>query len=101
VREVSVKAKSASQMAVWLPPLGGECEFGQRSIAVAKKPSTVWTLYTQRGEADRPAIPFKPQHNVNAFLEDYVHDWEWANGKLRYYSRVVGAQDGVWLLLEY
>lgn len=29
-----------------------------------------------------------PIHHRNVFMEDHVHDWNFAGGKLRYYSRV-------------
>jgi hypothetical protein len=58
-------------------------------------PRRVWTVL---GEA-KPELPMKPIHFENAFLEDRGHDWEYRNGKLKYFSRV--SDGGVWLLLEY
>ncbi|MFA5186542.1 MAG: hypothetical protein WC551_08720 [Patescibacteria group bacterium] len=65
--------------------------------AVERKPDRVWTLYCN--PAAPPNLPFEPQHNVNAFYEDYMHDWNWRAGQFRYYSRV--ADRPVWVLLEY
>lgn len=77
-----------------------ENELGKAAPSVEMKdePTRVWTLFT--GDPDKPpALPIKPVHNQNAFLEDRVHDWNWGNGRFRYGSRV--AKGKVWLLLEY
>lgn len=66
-----------------------------KPIALKDKPKRIWTLFGEKS----PELPFVPVHNVNAFLEDFVHDWNWAGGKLRYYSRVTDRP--VWILLEY
>jgi hypothetical protein len=72
-----------------------------RKLSLAEKPYRVWTLYLpEHSDKDiTPTLPIRPLHNQNAFLEDQLHDWNWANGKLRYYSRV--ALDKVWILVEY
>jgi hypothetical protein len=82
-------------------PLGGDRENATRVIDFGQKPTHMWTLYPHMDESQPPTLPYQPQHNVNAFLEDRVHDWDWSGGRLRYYSRVVNAQEGVWLLLEW
>lgn len=42
------------------------------------------------------------QHNKNVFLEDYVHDWNIAEDKLLYYSRVrVHEDEGNDVILVY
>jgi hypothetical protein len=81
-----------------------------RVLSLPVKPFRVWTLY-QPVDLDRsedstqdptvtPTLPITPVHNYNAFLEDYVHDWQWyEGGKFRYYSRV--ARDRIWILVEY
>lgn len=68
-------------------------------VDVAEKPTRVWTLYLHRDPAAVPILPYEPLHNVNAFLEDQIHDWIWRDGRLKYYSRVIDGR--VWLLLEY
>lgn len=92
---------TTQQIFVWMPPLGGDREYATRVLDFGQKPTRMWTLYPHRDESQPPTFPYLPQHSVNAILEDRVHDWDWSNGKLRYYSRVVGAQEGVWLLLEW
>lgn len=73
-----------------------------RRIPVSEKPKRVWTLI-QRGIEDSkdhpPKLPITPKHNDNAFLEDYMNDWNWHDGVLHYYSRV--ARDSVWILCEF
>lgn len=51
-----------------------------------ERPSRVWTLIV-------------PRHNVNAFVEDEMHDWNIRNEVFRYASRV--SEGSVWLLLEF
>jgi hypothetical protein len=68
------------------------------------RPKKIWTLFRHEAESDSPSLPFRPVHRVNAFLEDYVHDWndvfvEPGKVELDYFSRVVDRP--VWLLLEY
>ena len=64
-----------------------------------EKPKKLWTLYEELYSNRRPQLPYKPVHLVNAFLEDYVHDWDINNGFLHYYSRVTNG--GNWALLEF
>lgn len=35
----------------------------------------------------------EPVHLRNVFFEDAMHDWSYANGKLRYYSRIGECND--------
>jgi len=69
------------------------------ALELLEEPSRVWTLYLETDEDHPPSLPIRPKHLNGAFLEDAVHDWNWRNGKFRYYSRVVPGH--VWLLLEY
>jgi hypothetical protein len=62
------------------------------------KPKRVWTLYHFSDPSIPPGLPYQPQHNVNAFMEDYVHDWVMTPGVFHYKSRV--CEGGVWVLLE-
>ncbi len=32
-------------------------------------------------------------HHVTVFLEDRIHDWDWRDGKFRYYTRVAERAD--------
>lgn len=59
----------------------------------------IWTLFLNMDSEEKPGLPIKPVHNVNAFLEDYVHDWVYRNGILRYFSRAV--HSNVWILIEH
>jgi len=69
-------------------------------VAVRGVPRRVWTLFRERDENAPPALPITPEHLVNAFLEDRIHDWRMTgSGYLKYYSRVT--DDPVWVLLEY
>lgn len=70
-----------------------------KPVPMEREPDRVWTLFLVREEGDLPELPMKPQHRVNAFLEDKIHDWNWRNGKFRYVSRVSDGEQ--WLLLEY
>jgi hypothetical protein len=72
---------------------------GADAIALAAKPTRVWTLYRHTDPATPPELPYDPHHGKNAFLEDEQHDWNWHNGVFKYRSRV--ANSPVWLLLEY
>ena len=64
-----------------------------------EKPKRLWTLYEELYSNVRPILPYQPIHHFNAFIEDYVHDWDIRNGFLYYYSRVSGG--GTWALLEF
>ncbi len=59
------------------------------------KPTRVWTILDDA----KPTLPMVPVHNVNAFLEDFMHDWNWRNAKLRYSSRVTEGNN--WILCEW
>jgi hypothetical protein len=58
-------------------------------------PWRLWTLFD-----DSPKLPFVPQHNENAFIEDKSHDWLCSHDKtkIKYFSRVA---EKTWILLEY
>lgn len=59
----------------------------------------VWTLYRHTDPNMPPALPYHPRHHVNAFSEDYVHDWNIDHqGRFRYASRVT--DEPVWVLVE-
>lgn len=63
-------------------------------------PHQIWTLYHYTDELTRPHLPYVATHNVNAFLEAYVHDWnDDPDGYLQYHTRILDRS--VWILLEY
>jgi hypothetical protein len=63
------------------------------------RPKTVWSLYMETDPEKTPELPYHPKHNVNAFIEDYIHDWNITSGMFRYYSRVT--EGGCWVLFEF
>jgi len=77
------------------------------------KITSLWTLYDEKLMWD--SCKFNPmtgkpvetlddlalQHFKGVFIEDYIHDWSIKNGKLNYYSRVVGQGENVKILIEY
>lgn len=90
----------------WIPAgqPGAGCVNKAKRVPIAERPGRVWTLYRESDENKPPVLPIIPVHNVNAFLEDYVHDWNEVRGKdgklmLDYSSRVIDRP--VWILLEY
>jgi len=58
----------------------------------------VWTLPRWRDRSSPPELPFHPSHNINAFAEDYIHDWNIHKGMFRYASRATDAP--AWVLIE-
>lgn len=98
--------ESTKQLALWLAPHASGRLHASRSFPVdvegGKRPTRLWTLYAHTDPNVAPTLPYIPVHLNGAFLEDYVHDWDWnETGVIRYYSRVISAMDGVWLLLEW
>lgn len=84
-----------SQAVYWVPE--------SRRVELPGKERTaantrIWTLYMHSDSNVTPELPYTPQHHVNAFLEDYVHDWNHQNGTLRYGSRA--SEGKVWILVE-
>jgi len=67
---------------------------GSKSAQLSECPQRVWTLQNQN-----PSLPIQPVHGRNAFLEDKVHDWDWKNSRIKYYSRL--AECNVWILVEF
>jgi hypothetical protein len=90
-----MERKVLRQEVLWIPesrrvPFTGIVEGGNLRI---------WTLYPYTNPDEPPALPYRPAHHHNAFLEDYVHDWNVEKGFLRYYSRAIDSR--VWILLEH
>lgn len=62
---------------------------GRVSIPLTEKPVRVATIIDEMAfHEDQYLI-----HNKTVFLEDYVHDWNWADGRFRYYTRVAEQAD--------
>lgn len=70
-----------------------------RNVPLLEKPDAIWTLLHETDPNKPPKLPIVPRIRVNAFPEDYVHDWNWRRGELIFSSRV--ADGPVWILLEY
>lgn len=91
------------QELLWVPSgEGGDMPRGGFRLPYAgPMPTTLWSLTSHRDPAAPPALPFRPVHQINAFVEDAVHDWKYDTtaNLLRYYSRV--SVGGHWLLLEF
>lgn len=69
-------------------------------VKIEGKPKRVWTMFRDTDENAPPRLPITPQHRVNAFMEDYIHDWNMtSDGRFKYFSRVT--DEPVWVLLEY
>lgn len=90
------------QVLVWMPPGKTEGYVVPKCDPVdlpkEGRPDRLWTLYTEDKELESPTLPFHASHRENAFLEDYIHDWNDHDGRLHYGG--IGGY-GVWLLLEY
>jgi hypothetical protein len=90
------------QELLWIPigrDLGGESLVCDPVPYAGKKPSKVWTLFMEEDPDKKPELPYHPAHLQNAFIEDWLHDWDLVGGMFKYYSRV--SEGGVWLLLEF
>lgn len=88
-----------TQTVVWLPANG----LGRRQVEVGgcKRPQRVWTLCLNLEESNKPELPYSPRHHHNAFIEEHLHDWNYRNGMLTYYSRTMDVKRGCWLLIEW
>ena len=90
------------QELLWIPvgrDLGGESLVCDPVPYAGKQPSKVWTLFREDNPDKKPELPYPPIHHLNAFLEDWLHDWDLVGGMFKYYSRA--SEGGVWLLLEF
>lgn len=63
---------------------------GLNSISLERKPHRVATLIDEK---EFIASGHQVIHNRTVFIEDYLHDWNWAKGKFRYYTRVAEKAD--------
>ena len=85
------------QTLLWVPgsPSVVDVDFTER-------PFRLWTVFSHMDQKTPPTLPLTPRHNHGFFLEDHTHDWMMIGPqRLRYYSRVLGKEEGVWLLLEW
>ncbi len=100
-----IPPKVVRQEVYWVNPVESrliEMPHGQR-------PYRLWSLFRDEDPKVKPPLPILPSHRHNAFLEDYVHDWNehvlvLADKKTRkhhihYYSRITDT--GLWVLMEF
>jgi hypothetical protein len=62
------------------------------------RPFLFWSLLGCTKENEPPLLPYIPISFSNAWLEDFIHDWNIVNGKLKYNS---GSEGNHWVLLEF
>jgi hypothetical protein len=98
------KTKVVRQEVLWMtweeiPSLPSKGKFKPVPLAGLKEPNRVWTLYHETDFSKTPLLPINPVHNHNAFLEDWMHDWNVHGDKFFYFTRIMGR--GVWVLFEY
>lgn len=65
---------------------------GLISHELPRKPVRVATMLD---EAEFIASGHKMIHNRTIFLEDQTHDWNWMDGKFRYYTRIAEEADAL------
>jgi len=70
-----------------------------RNVPLKEEPDGLWTLFREKNPSNPPKLPIVPVARINAWPEDYIHDWNWRRGELIYSSRC--ADGPVWILLEY
>jgi len=94
-----MESKVLRQEVLWVPedrrvPIQSKEELSGANLRV-------WTLYLHTDPDVKPELPYIPQHQHNAFLEDYIHDWthDRVRGCLRYGSRAMESK--VWILVEH
>lgn len=93
---------ATTQQVIWIPWDNTVKNFtGGRPapVLLASKPSRLYTIIGAQDEAVKPGLPISPVHLSNVFCEDIVHDWNWRDGVLRYFSRVMDR--GTWVLVEF
>jgi hypothetical protein len=59
------------------------------TIPLERKPVRVATLLNEAAFAEQHVM----EHLKTVFFEDRVHDWDWSEGKFRFYSRIAGPAD--------
>lgn len=63
-------------------------------IELAQRPLQVWTLMDEEA-----FLKWGLVHNMSAFIEDSLHDWNYQDGKLRFYGHSSAPCDKVDLVL--
>jgi len=66
------------------------------------KPKKLWALFGYTDQAKPPELPYAPVHHENAFIMDYIHDYDFFEEKGKTFIKYHGSEDGgFWLLLEF
>lgn len=65
-------------------------------IPVEREPVRVATLVNEKAFNEDHEMA----HHQTVFFEDRIHDWDWADGKLRYYARNDEFQDILVVFVE-
>lgn len=89
------------QELLWIPEGVDTGAFAKlcRVAYTGPKPARVWTLLNECAQLIPPIMPFVPKHHHNAFLEDYMHDWDIRQGMFHYHG--VARDGNNWILLEF
>jgi hypothetical protein len=66
----------------------------RNTFPLPEKPLQVWTLIDEEKFLQLGLV-----HNVSAFIEDSVHDWDWEDGKFRFYGHSSAKGEKVDLVL--
>lgn len=94
--------KVKRQMVLWVP-YGPRANMtpGHQPVQLGERPWRVWSLFIVGHEAEDspPPLPMAPVHGRGAYIESYVHDWDWKDGTLYFAARV--PERGLWVLIEY
>jgi hypothetical protein len=60
------------------------------NLSVEREPIAVATLMNEKRFIETKGALIQRD---TIFIEDKIHDWNWIDGKFRYFSRVVGVSD--------
>ena len=69
--------------------LRGLTPSGTKSIELAEEPIRICTLISEDAFNENHFLI----HFETVYFEDRIHDWNWQNGKLRYFARMGEARD--------
>jgi len=90
---------------VYIPENGSNCRIKHKlPIRLSRRPIQLWSLYENTNEKEKPSEEtINLSHRKGAFLEDYVHDYNWDISEpdiLRYYSRITTGNIWICLLID-
>lgn len=76
--------------------LRGVTVSGLASTPLPEKPLRVCTLINEAAFNEEHLL----EHHKTVFFEDQIHDWNWQDGKFRYYTRVAESKADVVIVYE-